>query len=304
VSVRFAVLGLGRAGTTLHLPALRRLHAAAVAVVCDPDPSAGLGVREPRTADWREAVAADVDAVLVATPPETHAELAGAALEAGRHVYLEKPAATSASAAAELVALAERAGRSLQLGFAYRYHPLWRDARRLVERGNLRPPFQAHGRFAATCDGEGWASPAIDLGCHHVDLLSWLLGAPPVEVEAPAPDRVAVRWPDGSTLEGDYRPGPPEDRVTLGGIAVDRLRGVRLRGLPDPGLVLTRLRGGDWERSFERALAAFVSAVESGADPDPGGGTGVVGAAVGEAVLRSLASGRSEPVELPAVASA
>ena len=297
MSVRFAVLGLGRAGTTLHLPALRRVRGAEVAIVCDPDPAAGAGLHHPRTADWHEAIALDVDAVLVATPPDTHAELAAAALAAGRHVYLEKPAATSASEAATLAVLAHEHDRRLQLGYAYRHHPLWRQARRRP----LARPVRAHGRFASSRrGGAGWQAPAIDLGGHHVDLLSWLLGAAPVEVEAPATDRLHVRWPDGSSLGGDYGAGPPEDRVELGDVTVDRMRGLRLRGLPQPGLVLTRLRGRDWERSYEYALAAFVRAIEDGTEPEPGPQSGVAGAAVGEAVLRSLASGRAEPVELPA----
>jgi predicted dehydrogenase len=301
VSVRFAVLGLGRAGTTLHLPALRRVRGAEVAVVCDPDPGAGAGLREPRTRDWREAIALDVDAVLVATPPDTHAELAAAALAAGRHVYLEKPAATSLPDAARLAALAEEHDRRLQLGYAYRHHPLWRQARRMA----LERPLRAHGRFASSHrGGVGWQAPAIDLGGHHVDLLSWLLAATPADVEAPAPDGLRVRWPDGSTLEGDYSTGPPEDRLVLGDVNVDRMRGLRVRGLPQPVLLLTRLRGRDWERSYEYALAAFVRAVETGGEPEPGPEAGIDGAAVGEAVLRSLASGRVERVELPAAVRA
>ena len=120
-----------------------------VAVVCDPDPAAGADLREPRTRDWREAIALDVDAVLVATPPDTHTELAAAALEAGRHVYLEKPAATSVPEAARLAALARERDRRLQLGYAYRHHPLWQQARRLA----LEQPLRARGRFASSRHG-------------------------------------------------------------------------------------------------------------------------------------------------------
>ena len=298
MSIRFAVLGLGRAGTTLHLPALRRLRGAEVAVVCDPDPAAGAGLPERRTRDWREAIALDVDAVLVATPPETHAELAAAALEAGCHVYLEKPAATSAWGKPQG---SPSSRTSTIVGSSS-------DTRTATTRsGGRRGGSRSSGRCAPTgaslpqarAEPDGSCPRSISAGITST-CSRRCSGRRRSRSRPGAPDRLRVRWPDGSTLEGDYRPGPPQDRVALGEVTVDRVHGLRLRGLPQPGLVLTRLRGPGWERSYEYALAALVHAIETGTEPEPGPQAGIVGAAVGEAVLRSLASGHAEPVELPA----
>ncbi|MEX0674069.1 MAG: Gfo/Idh/MocA family oxidoreductase [Gaiellaceae bacterium] len=307
-----ALLGLGRAGSTLHLPALRRIGAARVVAAADPDApgrerarAAGIEV----TADWRRALEPDVDAVLVATPPATHFELAAAALAARKHVYVEKPMTTSLASARELAELAGRSGKTLQVGFAYRYHPLWRRVHALAASGRAGPLVRAHGQFTTARAGDGWSSPVVDLASHHLDLLSWLTGSPPDEVEARSPTELRARWASGAEFDGAYREGGPADAVELefaqGTVIVDRLAGVRLRGrgvrlgvggLPDPGLVRARAGGRGWERSFESALRAFVAAAVEGRPGWPGADAGLAAVAGAEATLRSLANARAEPV--------
>ena len=300
-----ALLGLGFAGATLHLPALRRLSARVVLAV-DPEPSThsqAWGV--PTSREWRDAIESSADAVIVATPEESHAELAIAALSRGKHVYVEKPMATTAEQADAICAAAARAGRTVQVGFAYRFHPLWRRLYCLLRDGSLRPPLRFEARFTTMRGGTGWRDPVLDLAPHHIDLASWLLGAAPTEVFASG-HAVEVRWKQGSTLTGAYGLGPPVDRASVHAgrrtIVIDRLAGWRLRGdaplrarLPAPALVRTRLSGHDWERSFDWALASFLDAAAAGARADGAGPeAGMLGVEVAQAIIRSRASRRAE----------
>jgi myo-inositol 2-dehydrogenase/D-chiro-inositol 1-dehydrogenase len=311
--VAVALLGLGRAGSALHLPALRRIGEARVVAAVDPDAAArarATAAAVEASPDWRRALEPDVDAVVVATPAETHFELAAEALSAGKHVYVEKPMTTSLASARELVRLAQGSGRTVQVGFAYRYHALWQRVHALAASGRAGRLLRARGRFAASRDGDGWSAPVVDVACHHVDLLSWLAGSPPAEVEAPGPGELRARWASGLELLGSYAHGAAVDDVELefegGLVTVDRLGGVRLRGsglrlgaarLPGPGLVRARLGGRAWERSFESALRAFVAAAGTGRPGWPGPEAGLAAVAGGEATLRSLASGLAERVE-------
>ena len=82
-------------------------------------------------------MAASVEAVILATETPTHADLAAQALEAGKHVFVEKPLAQTTEDAARLVALAEVQGRRLMVGHLLRYHPAYRHVERLVREGTL-----------------------------------------------------------------------------------------------------------------------------------------------------------------------
>ena len=305
--VRVTVLGLGLAGGRIHVPALEQLSEAKLVAVCDPDPARRAGPwPAPVFAGWEDALEVPADAVVVATPPETHAELAAAALSLGRHVYVEKPmAATVADGLA--LERAATAGLVLQVGFAYRFHPLWRSVRSLLDRGWLQPHLVAQARFT-TAGGTGWRDPVLDVACHHLDLVSWLIGHRVLEVQVGDGGAVVARWPGGVELVGRYQVGAPADVVTLGDgkrqVTVDRIRGWRLRGSPlppVPGLVMARLMGSGIEKSFSRALAAFVTAADGrkdAVDGAAGPADGIAAIAVVSALRRSAASGLREQVTL------
>jgi predicted dehydrogenase len=100
----------------------------ALALVCDATPSGRATAAElaPEThvaTDFREALESDVDGVVIATPAETHYELARAALEAGKDVFVEKPLALTYENGSTLVRLAEENGRMLMVGHVLEYHP-------------------------------------------------------------------------------------------------------------------------------------------------------------------------------------
>jgi len=94
----------------------------------------------PAFADWREVVAReDVDAVVIAAPDPCRAEIAVAALDTGKHVYCEAPAARTAEEARALHDAWRRSSRAVQIGVAELSLPGWHEARAIVERGDLGP---------------------------------------------------------------------------------------------------------------------------------------------------------------------
>ncbi|GGU23473.1 Gfo/Idh/MocA family protein [Streptomyces lavendofoliae] len=151
--------------------------------------------------DWRALVARDdVDVVDICTPGDSHAEIAIAALEAGKHVLCEKPLANTVAEAEAMVAAADRArarGRAAMVGFNYRRVPAMAYARELVAGGRLGalrhvrvtylqdwlvdPDFPLTWRLERAHAGSGALG---DLGAHIVDLAQYLAGEPIVGVSA------------------------------------------------------------------------------------------------------------------------
>jgi UDP-2-acetamido-3-amino-2,3-dideoxy-glucuronate N-acetyltransferase len=135
-----AVLGCGAWGLN-HVRVFARLGVLAVA--CDEDQArlAEVKARHPglETSTDPDLVLArpDVTAVVVATPPAKHADLAQRALAAGKDVLVEKPLALSAAEGERLVAAAERFGRVLAVGHVLEYHPAVEALGRLVAEGRL-----------------------------------------------------------------------------------------------------------------------------------------------------------------------
>ncbi|MFJ6573462.1 Gfo/Idh/MocA family protein [Streptomyces sp. NPDC091292] len=151
--------------------------------------------------DWRDLIARDdVDLVDICTPGDSHAEIAVAALEAGKHVLCEKPLANTVEEAEAMVAAAERArarGQVAMVGFNYRRVPATALARRMVAEGRLGtlrhvrvsylqdwlvdPEFPLTWRLRKDTAGSGALG---DLGAHIIDLAQFLAGEPLVGVSA------------------------------------------------------------------------------------------------------------------------
>ena len=138
--------------------------------------------------DWRAVLArADVQIVIVATPHDSLAEIATAAVQAGKHVLLEKPAARCARELAPVIAGAKQTGRLVRVGFNHRYHPALRQAHAIYESGALGELMFVRGRYGhggrPGYHQEWRADPAIsgggeliDQGVHLIDLARWFLG--------------------------------------------------------------------------------------------------------------------------------
>jgi predicted dehydrogenase len=137
----------------------------------------------------------DLDALVVALPSGMHAQATLAALEAGKHVYVEKPLAIDLHAAQRVVDVWRASGVVGMVGFNYRFNPLYRSARRKVAAGAIgrvvavrsvfstTPAMATHAWKAARATGGG---VLLDLGSHHLDLVPFVLGSRVVEVSARA----------------------------------------------------------------------------------------------------------------------
>lgn len=185
--MRLAIVGCGLIGG-------KRAAAAAgheIVVVCDREPTRAEALAQKTGAhavtDWREAVRADVDAVIVATTHDQLAPIALGAIEAGHHVLVEKPAGRTLAEAQAIAAAAAKHKRIVKAGFNHRFHPAFQKARQIADSGVLGPLMFIRARYGhggrVGYEQEWRAQPAIsgggeliDQGSHLIDLARWFLG--------------------------------------------------------------------------------------------------------------------------------
>jgi predicted dehydrogenase len=184
--------------------------------------------------DWRELIARDdIQLVDICTPGESHAEIAVAALDAGKHVLCEKPLANSVAEAEEMAAAARRArerGQSAMVGFNYRRTPALAFARRLVAEGRLGelrhvrvnylqdwlvdPAFPLAWRLRREAAGSGALG---DLGAHAVDIAQHLAGSLLAGVSAQTETFVTERPLPGEEAGGAVGPVTVDDAAIFNG---------------------------------------------------------------------------------------
>lgn len=202
-SWRAGVIGCGAISQALHIPGYLRTAGVNLVAGADPVPArrreaqalAGEGFRA--YADYRDMLAAErLDVVSVATPNRFHAEQASAALSAGAHVVLEKPAALTMKEIAAVRRAQSRSGRVLVVGYSHRFFTGNRRMHKLIHGGTIGEPYMIRVRFAHRGPEPGWAKSdwfyraplagggaLLDMGIHAIDQCQWLLG-PIVSVQA------------------------------------------------------------------------------------------------------------------------
>ena len=191
-----AQLGCGYWGPNLlrNFSALPGCHVKWVA-----DPSAErrgyVAANFPRSTpvpDWQTALDDPaVDAVLVATPASTHYALTKAALEAGKHVFVEKPLAMTAVEADELVALANRTSRTLMVGHTFLYNAAVRYTKDLLDRGELGDLYYLYSQRLNLGQVRSDVNAWWNLAPHDVSIFLYLMdGALPVSVAATGTDYI------------------------------------------------------------------------------------------------------------------
>lgn len=185
-----ALIGCGDIGR-LRADAVAAADGFRLVVACDQDRDRAESVGGPLGAapltDASAAVARDdVDMVIVSTPPSSHADLACAALEAGKHALVEKPLARSSEECRRMLEAAERTGRTLATGFNYRFYPSVLQASRVLADGRIGDidHIRAYTGYSATEHSHGWLhDPEVmgggvlrDNGIHLIDLTCYFLG--------------------------------------------------------------------------------------------------------------------------------
>lgn len=129
------------------------------------------------------------DLVVIATYSDSHADYAVAAMDAGAHVFVEKPLATTGEDADRVVAKAHATGRKLVVGYILRHHPSWQ--RLIAEARALGGPYVFRLNLNQQSHGPAWdthkalmqtTSPIVDCGVHYVDVMCQITDAQPVRV--------------------------------------------------------------------------------------------------------------------------
>jgi predicted dehydrogenase len=186
---RIAIIGCGYWGMN-YVRVLTELPDSRVEVVCDQRPGRLDEVARrfpdvPLTTEVDEAVQMDgVDAVIVCTQASTHREIAGLALEAGKHVLVEKPLTVDAGEADELVDLATLAGRVLLTGHTFLYNPGVERVKALLGDGSLGDLYYLYARRTNLGPFRDDVNALWDLAPHDVAIFNHLLEEVPAWVSA------------------------------------------------------------------------------------------------------------------------
>ncbi len=211
--LRLGFIGCGEVGAEKHLPAVREVRELEVVAVADVDPErlrsveARYGIRRVHRDAASLLADREIDVVAVCLPPRLQVAAALAALEADKHVWIEAPIGLSLPDCDRLIARARASGRQVTVGFHMRWHRLVRQAKEIVDRGDLGtiqtiratwnspraddtlPEWRRH-----RAQGGG---ALVEVASDHFDLWRYLLGAEIAELFATTVDG---RWEDEAAV--------------------------------------------------------------------------------------------------------
>ncbi|MBM7786715.1 Gfo/Idh/MocA family protein [Tenggerimyces flavus] len=318
---RVAIIGCGAVGR-IHAECLAKLDGARVVAFCDVVGAKALVLANEFGAEYATADSAriladeSIDVVYVATQHDSHAELCVRALDAGKHVLVEKPLALNLEDCKAVAAAAERSTQRFMVAFKMRYFDMVEKARELVPEplvvtmqmmDNPWPP------DSWTNDPLRGGGNVLSQGCHSADLLRHLARQDPVEVYAVGgnyyqpsgvTDNVTAvfRFDGGvsaSLVQGDASRPPVVGKMFLQLFArdrsvtlTDRLTTLTFAELGRPAQVFHGSETGYLEEN-----RAFLRALRDGTDPPTGYRDGLYATAMMLQAVASTRSGRAESVE-------
>jgi predicted dehydrogenase len=306
----------------LHARNARRLPGAELVAVASTRKEQGLSVAGDlgvRACSYDELfAAADIDAVVLAARSIDHAARACEVLGAGKHLFLEKPGATTLAGHDAVLEAAAAAGSLVQVGYHRRFDPRWQDAKRRIDAGEIGRPLVVVGvaRDVRTPEPED-PRPAggflVDMASHDYDAACWFLGQEPVEAYAA---RQSAVYPELEAM-GDLDNAAVTVRFDGGGIAALHIsrtcpwghdvraevvgdEGSIFIGDPPPAAVATRADAMGFPQDYRELFAdayvaeleAFVAAVAGAAPAGPGLDDDRRAVAVGVAARASAVAGR------------
>lgn len=293
-----------------------------------------LGVGEELCFPTLEAAlaATDAEAVLVTTALAAHVPVTLAALEAGKHVLVEKPFAPSLADARQAVELAEARGLALMVSQNYRFYPAAQTAAALVREGSLGPVGAVSVQFRKYANTQPRGTNRhyalrhpllMDMAIHHFDLMRFVLGQEPEAVachawnppwsnfEDPAAASATIAFDGGAVVsyQGSWVSTAPPT-LWAGAWQIECAEGViswtgRDDSTTDTDTVTLRPRGKRPRRAqlpelphWDRAgsLAAFARAVRAGVEPEASGRDNLASLALMFGAIDAAATGQPQPV--------
>jgi len=188
--IRAVIAGLGNMGLS-HALALHNLPGVEIIGLINRSPVELPKELQtyPRLKNFSDGLELKPDLVVIATYSDSHADYACAAMEAGAHVFVEKPLATTVSDAERVVAKAKETCRKLVVGYILRHHPSW--IRLIEEARGLGGPFVFRLNLNQQSSGAEWethkalmqtTSPIVDCGVHYVDVMCQITDGKPLRV--------------------------------------------------------------------------------------------------------------------------
>jgi predicted dehydrogenase/threonine dehydrogenase-like Zn-dependent dehydrogenase len=322
--VRIALIGAGGFVSNVHLPNIKSDPNARVQVVANrtgtsASDAARLAGGADATTDWRHAVGRDdVDLVLIGTRHDSHAEIAAAALRAGKAVFVEKPLGLSRDEIDDVWSAAQEWPR-LAIGFNRPFAPL---AQALGDEVQRVGPARLHVvyRVSAPLSADHWLNdPATGGGrvqgeaCHMFDFVNWLCGVPVRVWAAALPAPAAMRAVESVTVTVEYANGSlgtvhysgagsgsmPKERVeVLGGgrsWALDDFRS--LMSYDGAGIRTQTNKRGD--KGHGALMARVLAACRGEQRFEPGAWAAYIAQSVALAALESIAGGEPQQVIRP-----
>ncbi len=198
--VRFAVLGLGRLGY-IHAKKLALNNDVQLAHVVDAlEGRAEQVAGELHVAKWSADPSEvfndpSIDAVIIATPTGTHAEMIKSAAKSGKHIFVEKPVTRTLEEADEVISIVQEHRVHCMVGFMRRFDPAFVDAKKRIESGEIGKPLLFKGITRDNPIGKYPISPAVefikhsggifvDLAIHDYDMARFLMGSEVTSVSA------------------------------------------------------------------------------------------------------------------------
>jgi len=297
--LRLGIIGAGAIVEKKHLQALAEVPEIAVVGLCRRDPQKLQQIADrfrvaKRYTDYRELLEEkDIDAVLIATGPEAQPKIVMDAAAAHKHIFAEKPMAETSAQALQMADAIRTAGVQFQIGFNKRFYYGYRQAKKLVQRGELGRLSGINARF--------WFQPGrrdamLHNGIHFLDLVPFFMGPvrevfarsaklPPADPQGAAPETLSVSMQFESGALGnlflssagswDYI----NEHVDLIGsnhnvLSVENGRQLRLcrRGEDQPAQLYENTLSVHWwsgneEQGFAIQLRAFAQKILHGMDP-------------------------------------